>query len=83
MPQKPKYTIRTGIEKHETRLKKILSKLQKKNPKKTASWLAKQADLENSQMSIIISGKQKDMYLSTAKKICNALSKSLHTVFGD
>jgi transcriptional regulator with XRE-family HTH domain len=49
----------------------------------TISELAKITDLEISQVSNICSGKQKDMKLSTAKKICNALNISLEEAFGD
>jgi DNA-binding Xre family transcriptional regulator len=45
--------------------------------------LAELADLELYQVSNIVTGMQKDMLLSTAKKICNALNITLDEAFGD
>lgn len=49
----------------------------------TVTKLAQLSDLEIYQVSKIASGMQKDLLMSTAKKICNALGESLDTVFGD
>ncbi len=61
-----------------TNLKVILTQ-----DKITQTKLAEMADLEIYQVSNIASGKQKDLLLSTAKKICVALNRSLDEVFGD
>jgi len=49
----------------------------------TQTQLAQMADLEIYQVSNIVSGKHKDMLMSTAKKICNALNISLDEAFGE
>ena len=41
------------------------------------------ADIETYQLTNLASGKQVDCFLSTAKKICNALNCSLDDIFGD
>lgn len=43
--------------------------------------LSEMANLEISQICRICNGQQKDMLLSTAKKICNALDISLDEAF--
>src|SRR3954467_7518056 len=72
------YLLRTTREKRLTKLKSVLV-----SRKIKPMELAKLADLENSQVSIIVSGLQTDMLLSTAKKICNAIGSDLDETFGD
>ncbi|HWY13072.1 MAG TPA: helix-turn-helix transcriptional regulator [Bacteroidia bacterium] len=62
----------------ETKLKKIL--LEKRMMQKD---LAKLANVEVYQISQIASGKKTNIMLDTAKRICNALNKTLDEVFGD
>lgn len=45
--------------------------------------LAEMTGLENCQISNYLSGKNSNMMLDTAKKICNALGTSLDETFGD
>lgn len=45
--------------------------------------LAQASGLEAYQISNIITGKYKDLLMSTAKKICNALGVTLDEAFGD
>jgi DNA-binding Xre family transcriptional regulator len=45
--------------------------------------LADNAKLSKSQISNIVSGLQPDMYINTAKKICNALDCDFDDVFGE
>jgi transcriptional regulator with XRE-family HTH domain len=73
-----KYKIRKRKIKRITNLKIILKK-----KKISQTELAKLSDLEIYQVSNIVSGKQKDILLSTAKRICNALNISLNDAFGE
>lgn len=45
--------------------------------------LAEMADLELAQVSLMVTGRGGDIMLNTAKKVCNALQKSLDEVFGE
>lgn len=73
-----KYKIRKIRKKRRTNLKIIL-----RQKKITQTKLAELADLEIYQVSNIVTGKQKDFLMSTAKKICNALNVTLDEAFGD
>lgn len=73
-----KYKIRKIRKKRRTNLRVII-----KQKRITQTQLAQLSDLEIYQVSNIVSGKQKDMLMSTAKKICNALNVSLDEAFGE
>ena len=75
-----KYVIRnTDVKKkHRTKLSDIIIERGISQAK-----LAENSDLEKSQISNIVTGLQTDMFLNTAKKICNALDVSLDEVFGE
>ena len=73
-----KYKIRKIRKKRRTNLKIIL-----RQKKITQTKLAELSDLEIYQVSNIVTGKQKDLLMSTAKKICNALNVTLDEAFGD
>ncbi len=76
---KPKYKIRKIKKKRSrTNLRVIL-----RERKITQTELAEMAGLEVYQISNIVTGKQKDLLMSTAKKICNALNITLDEGFGD
>lgn len=49
----------------------------------TQKELTQRADLEFSQVSRIVSGKQENLLMSNAKKICKALGCTLDEAFGD
>jgi transcriptional regulator with XRE-family HTH domain len=72
------YKIRKIRVKRRTKLRLYL-----REHKITQTKLAELADMEIYQISNIASGKQKDILLSTAKRICNALGTTLDEVFGD
>ena len=61
-----------------TRLKKVL--IDKKISQKQLSKLSEVAEYKISQLCM---GKSKDLFLSTAKKICVVLNCSLDDAFGD
>lgn len=61
-----------------TRLKKVL--IDKKMSQKQLSKLSEVAEYKISQLCM---GKSKDLFLSTAKKICDVLNCSLDDAFGD
>ena len=61
-----------------TKLRQIL-----KARSMTQKELSEKAGIECYQVSLICSNHNKDILLSTAKKICNALDCSLDEVFGD
>lgn len=73
-----KYKIRKIRKKRRTNLRVFL-----REHKITQTELAQMAGLQIYQVSNIVSGKQKDILMSTAKKICNALSLTLDEAFGD
>ncbi len=74
----PRYKIRKLGQKRRTEIRCIL-----RMRKITITKLAEMSGLLPHQVSDICSGKQKDMLLSTAKKICNALDISLDEAFSD
>lgn len=61
-----------------TRLKMILI-----NKKITQKKLANLSNVAEYKISLLCAGKSKDLYLSTMKKICEALNCSLDDAFGD
>ncbi len=61
-----------------TRLKKVL--IDKKMSQKQLSKLSDVAEYKISQLCM---GKSKDLFLSTARKICEVLNCSLDDAFGD
>ena len=61
-----------------TKLKQILT-----DRSMTQTELCNKTGIEHYSISLICSNKKKDMLLSTAKKICNALNCTLDEVFGD
>ncbi len=61
-----------------TRLKKVLNER-----KMTQKELAKRADVAEYKISHLCAGKSKDLFLSTAQKICDVLNCSLDDAFGD
>jgi DNA-binding Xre family transcriptional regulator len=60
------------------RLKKILLEKQM-----TQKHLSKLSDVEEYKISLLCAGKSKDLFLSTAKRICASLNCSLDDAFGD
>ena len=61
-----------------TRLKKVL--IEKRMTQKELSKLSDVAEYKISQLCM---GKSKDLFLSTAKRICEVLNCSLDDAFGD
>jgi DNA-binding Xre family transcriptional regulator len=61
-----------------TRLKKVL--IDKKMSQKELSKLSDVAEYKISQLCM---GKSKDLFMSTAKRICEVLNCSLDDAFGD
>jgi putative transcriptional regulator len=61
-----------------TRLKKVLN-----DRKMSQKELAKLSDVAEYKISQLCSGKSKDLFISTAKRICDSLSCSLDDAFGD
>jgi DNA-binding Xre family transcriptional regulator len=81
------YEIRVTRDRRATNLQAIL-----KNHAIKQRKLAEAADMENWQISEMCTGRCNDMYMSTAKRLCNALNElvkgsgtqyTLHDVFGD
>lgn len=64
--------------KHKTKFANIAKNMQLGTVK-----LAEMTGLENCQISNYLSGKNTNMMLDTAKKICNSLGTSLDETFGD
>lgn len=75
---KQKYLVRKIRKKRRTNLMLIL-----RDKKITQKKLAEMADMEVYQISKIATGMQKDLLMSTAKRICNALNVTLDEAFGD
>jgi transcriptional regulator with XRE-family HTH domain len=75
---KQKYLVRKIRKKRRTNLMLIL-----RGKKITQKKLAEMADMEVYQISKIATGMQKDLLMSTAKRICNALNVTLDEAFGD
>jgi len=61
-----------------TRLKKVLS-----DKKMSQKELAKLSDVAEYKISQLCAGKSKDLFLSTAMKICDVLNCTLDDAFGD
>lgn len=61
-----------------TRLKKVLN-----DRKMSQKELSKQSDVAEYKISQLCMGKSKDLFLSTAKRICDVLNCSLDDAFGD
>ena len=61
-----------------TRLKKVLT-----DKKITQKELAKMSEVAEYKISQLCAGKSKDLFLSTATRICTALGCSLDDAFGD
>lgn len=61
-----------------TRLKKVLQ-----DKGITQKELAANSDVGEYKISLLCSGKSKNIHLQTAKKICDTLELSLDEVFGD
>jgi DNA-binding Xre family transcriptional regulator len=61
-----------------TRLKRVL-----KEKKMTQKQLSVKSDIGEYKISLLCSGKSKNLYLSTAKKICEVLDCTLDEAFGD
>lgn len=62
----------------KTRLKQVLT--EKKMSQKT---LADKTDIGEYKISLLCSGKAKNIHLSTARRICDALECTLDEAFGD
>ena len=61
-----------------TRLKIILYE-----KRMSQKQLAKLSDVKEYKISLLCSGKSNDLFLSTAKRICEVLQVSLDDAFGD
>jgi len=61
-----------------TRLKKVL-----KNKDLTQKQLAEKSDIGEYKISLLCSGKARNIHLTTAKKICDVLDCTLDEAFGD
>lgn len=61
-----------------TRLKKVLN-----DKKITQKELAKISEVAEYKISQLCAGKSKDLFMSTARRICTALECSLDDAFGD
>lgn len=61
-----------------TRLKKVLT-----DKKMSQKELAKLSDVAEYKISQLCMGKSKDLFMSTAKRICEVLNCSLDDAFGD
>lgn len=61
-----------------TRLRKVLS-----DKKMSQKELAKLSDVAEYKISQLCMGKSKDLFMSTAKRICEVLNVSLDDAFGD
>jgi putative transcriptional regulator len=61
-----------------TRLKKVLN-----DKKMTQKELSKLSDVAEYKISQLCMGKSKDLFLSTAKRICEVLNCTLDDAFGD
>ncbi len=61
-----------------TRLKKVLN-----DKKMSQKQLSKLSDVAEYKISQLCMGKSKDLFLSTARKICEVLNCSLDDAFGD
>lgn len=61
-----------------TRLKKVLN-----DKKMTQKQLSQFSDVAEYKISQLCMGKSKDLFLSTAKRICDVLGCSLDDAFGD
>ena len=61
-----------------TRLKKVLNDNEMKQKE-----LAKLSDVAEYKISQLCMGKSKDLFLSTAQRICEVLNVSLDDAFGD
>jgi putative transcriptional regulator len=61
-----------------TRLKKVLN-----DKKLSQKELAKLSDVAEYKISQLCAGKSNDLFLSTAKKICDVLNCTLDDAFGD
>jgi putative transcriptional regulator len=61
-----------------TRLKKVLNER-----KMTQKELAKMSEVAEYKISQLCAGKSKDLFLSTAKRICEVLNCNLDDAFGD
>jgi DNA-binding Xre family transcriptional regulator len=61
-----------------TRLKKVLF-----DKGMTQKELAKKADIGEYKISLLCSGKAKNIHLITAKRICDVLNCTLDQAFGD
>jgi DNA-binding Xre family transcriptional regulator len=70
--------INIKIELIMTRLKRILF-----DKEMTQKELAKLSDVEEYKISLLCSGKAKDVSISTARRICDVLQVSLDEAFGD
>lgn len=65
-------------EKLNTRLKQVL-----KVRNLTQKQLSEKADIGEYKISLLCSGKSRNIHLSTAKKICDVLKCTLDEAFGD
>ena len=61
-----------------TRLKKVL-----RNKDLTQKQLAEKSDIGEYKISLLCSGKARNIHLTTAKKICDVLDCTLDEAFGD
>lgn len=61
-----------------TRLKKVLT-----DKKMSQKELAKLSDVAEYKISQLCMGKSKDLFMSTAKRICEVLNCTLDDAFGD
>jgi putative transcriptional regulator len=61
-----------------TRLKKVLN-----DKRMSQKELAKLSEVAEYKISQLCAGKSKDLFLSTAKRICEVLNCSLDDAFGD
>lgn len=73
-----RYKVRKIKKKRRTDLLVLM-----RDRKISQTLLALLSDLETHQIQNIVTGQQKDLLMSTAKKICNALDVSLDEAFGD
>ena len=61
-----------------TRLKNVL-----RNKNLTQKQLAEKSDIGEYKISLLCSGKARNIHLTTAKKICDVLNCTLDEAFGD
>jgi DNA-binding Xre family transcriptional regulator len=82
--QEKKVKPRYKISENKRRLSKTTNlKLILETKRMSQKKLAELSDLETYQISNIVNGKAPNIYLTTAKKICNALNCSLDEAFED